>query len=189
MSRTPCAARRRPGTRTHASRGRARPKARSARAARSPTRPPPLGALSPRWRAAVRAHAPRTGSPSAASPPYAHCPSRRSTAGISAVIHRHPRTPRAAYKIRLLPLRAPPRAPPRHCRRRTELEISARARRRPTTLVAPLDTRQPPQLAYCPTHCFLAVFPRAAAATAAGRCRNPSPAASPPQRRPPTVPR
>jgi hypothetical protein len=141
----------------------------------------------------TRAHASRgrarTGGPSAASLPYARCPSRRSTAGISAVIHRHPRTPRAAYKSRLLPLRVPPCAPPRHCRRRTELELSARARRRPTTLVAPLDTRQPPQLAYFPTYCSLAVFPRAAAATASGRCRNPSPAASPPQRRPPTAPR
>jgi hypothetical protein len=155
----------------------------------TPSTPPSLGASSPRWRAAVRVHAPWTGGPSAVSPPYARCPSRRSTAGISAIIHRHPRTPRAAYKSRLLPLRAPPHAPPRNCRRRTELELSARARRLPVAPVVSLAPSVAHTLACCPTFHFLTALPRAAAATAAGHRRNPSPATPPPQHQHPTAPR
>jgi hypothetical protein len=103
-----------PGTRAHASRGRARPKARPARAALAPSHPPPLDAPSPRRSAAVRVHAPRTGGPSAASPPYARCPSRRSTAGISAVIHRHEPLIKAACSPSARHHVLPPPLPPPH---------------------------------------------------------------------------
>jgi hypothetical protein len=56
----------------------------------------------------------------------------------------------------------------------------ARARRRPAAPVAPLDRREPPKPACCPAQRLFAVFSRAAAVTAAGRRRSPSPAASSP---------
>jgi hypothetical protein len=49
------------------------------------------------------------------------------------------------------------------------LELTARARRRSTTPVAPLDPSVAHALANCPAFCLLAGFPQAAAATAAGR--------------------
>jgi hypothetical protein len=64
-----------------------------------------------------------------------------------------------------------------------------RARRRSATQLASLDPKAPPQFACCPHRCLPRRFPRAAAATAAGRRRSPSPAVPPHQLRPPVAPR
>jgi hypothetical protein len=55
--------------------------------------------------------------------------------------------------------RAPSRATRRHCRRRTVLDLSAHARRRSTTLVAPPGSSVAPVLANCPASRPLAGFP------------------------------
>jgi hypothetical protein len=85
--------------------------------------------------------------------------------------------------------RVPSRATRRHCRRRTVLELTARARRRSTTPVAPLGSSVARALTNCPASRPLAGFPRAAAAVAAGRRRDPPPDVPPPPLRSPTAPR
>jgi hypothetical protein len=149
------------------------PRLRPAQGVLRPSQPVPQHVSPPKVRR-VRAgtppyeRAPRTGGPSAMSPPYAQAPSRRSTASISAVTPRHPR---AEPRIKApCPLRAPARAARRHCHCRPVLELAARARRRSTTLVAPLGSSEASALANCPAPRLLAGFPRATAATAAGRC-------------------
>jgi hypothetical protein len=177
-----------PGIRAHASRGCARPKARAAQADPRPNAPCPEVRR-------VRAGA----------PPYART---RHGPAVRRRRRRRMRDARAAVARRASPPSSPVthgraellikaacspsarhRVLPRHCRCRTVLEPTARARRRPTALVAPLDTRKPPQLACCPTFHLLTALSRAAAATAAGRRWTPSPATPPPQLRHPTAPR
>jgi hypothetical protein len=103
-------------------------------------------------------------------PPYARRSSPVARSGSScAVILCHPMLEHL-FKPLLAPLRVPPRAPPRHCRRRTELELPAHARRRPAAPAASLGPNTPPQPAYCPARRPPSRVPRAAAATAAGRC-------------------
>jgi hypothetical protein len=172
-----------------ASRGRAPPKACHARGRPHPNVSPPLGASSPRRRAAVRAHAPRTADPSAESPPYARCPSRHSTVGIFAVIRHHPRTPQTTNKSALSFPSGPPRAAPLPLPPPPRARAPTRARRRPTTPVVSLGPSVAHTLACCPALRLLTALSRAAAATAAGRRRTRSPAATPPQHRSPTAPR
>jgi hypothetical protein len=57
--------------------------------------------------------------------------------------------------------------------------LSARARRRPTALLASLAPSVASALANCPAQCVLATFPRAAVGAAAGRRRAPSPELAP----------
>jgi hypothetical protein len=63
----------------------------------------------------------------------------------------------------------------RQHRRRSVLSSSARARRRPTTLIAPVDASEAPRPACCPAPRLLATFPRAAVGAAAARPRRSSP--------------
>jgi hypothetical protein len=95
--------------------------------------------------------------------------SRRSTAGIFLVTATSPRARGAAYLRPLFPDARHPEPPPRHCRRRMELELSARARRRPTTLIVSLGPGEAPALACLPAFHPHAAVHRAAAGTAAGR--------------------
>jgi hypothetical protein len=178
-----------PGIHARASRGRAPPKARPARGRPHPNASLPLGASSPRRCAAVHSHAPRTGGPSAVSPPYARCPSRRSTAGIFAVIRRHPRTPQTTYKSSSSLPSAPPRAAPPPLPPPPRARAPTRARCRPVAPVASLGSSITHALACCPAFCLLTALSRAAAATAVGRRRTRSPTAPPPQHRSPTAPR
>jgi hypothetical protein len=143
----------------------------------------------PRRRAAVGAHAPQTGGPSAASPLYACCPSRRSTAGIFVVIRHHPRTPQTAYKSASSLPSVPPRAAPPPLSPPPRAHAPSRACRRPAAPVAPLGSSIPHALACCLAYRLLTALSRAAAATAAGRRRTRSPAAPPPQYLSPTAPR
>jgi hypothetical protein len=163
---------------------------------RRPRLPPPETLLphahaprlreSPRRRATYAPSAPQTAGPTAASPPYARPPRTGTTAASSSSPRRHPQAEPRLFKRR---------PSPSLCAAELQAAIAAAGTQQRRSLSPPANhstsfprPSAPPGVMCCPAKHRPRCFPRATAATAAGRRRSPSPAALRPNSDHPSIP-